>query len=255
MKRNIIAAAAAAILILGCAAVLYATRSDIKVAADSQILCDDSYVYYNDVNGRLCRAEGTGGRAEVIAEDARLMSAYGDKVLADTKQGMKLLDHDGNVCAGWEDTHYSVARINDKSLYYLDADGILRRCGIYGGTDEAVMQQPIKDFILYGRDVIYTPDGNSLFVYGTDSGSTGSIIGDMRIYDFSADDDYLFVTNANNENTLLKIRAAGGYAEELLTIKTKTFAYKNGRLFYIENADSDKKEYRLINDPIMVHGK
>lgn len=241
------------VLVVICAAVLYVTKPDIKVAADSQILCDDSYVYYNDVKDRLCRVRNTGGRAEVIAEDAKLAAAYGDKVLVDTEQGMQVLNQDGVLYANLPDVHYAVARITTDSLYYLNTDGTIWRTDIDGGIGERVMDSQVKDFILYGKNIIYTPDGNSLLVYSMDSGSTGSVLSDAPIYDFSADDDYLFVTNANNGNTLLKIRSSGGYVEELLTIKTKTFAYKNGRLFYIENADSELKEYKLINDPIMVH--
>ncbi len=251
--KKIVIIAIAAVLVIVCAAALYVTRPDIKVAADSQILCDDSYVYYNDVKNRLCRAKITGGRSEVIAKDARLTAAYGDKVLADTEQGMRILNQDGDLFANLPDVHYEVARITEDSLYYLNTDGTVWRADIDGGGDEKVMDLQVKDFIIYGRTVIYTPDGNSLSVYNMDSGSTGSILSNAPIYDFSADDDYLFVTNANNGNTLLKIRSSGGYVEELLTIKTKTFSYKNGRLFYIENADSESKEYKLINDPIMVH--
>lgn len=245
----------AVVLAAVCAAVIYATRPEIKAAADSQILCNDRYVYFNDIKGRLCRAEISGGRPEAIAKDARLISAYGDKVLAEVDSEMQILDWDGVLYARLPEMNYPVARITGDNLYYLNTDGRVWRADIYGGGGEPVLEAPVKDFIIYGRMIIYTPDGNSLLVYSMDTKSTGRVLEGVPISDFAADDDYLFVTNGNNGNTLLKINSDASRIEELLQIKTKTFTYKNGRLFYIENADSDKKEYKLITDPIMVHGK
>lgn len=253
--RNIIIAITAVLLAAAlCAAVLYATRGDIKAAADTKIRCGNSTVYYNDIKGRLCSVKETGGRGRVIAKDAQLLSAYGDSVLVRSDEGLKILSSEGEVRITLPEEDSFAAQLDRDGIYYVNSDLSLWRMSEYGTEKEKVLDAPVKDFIIYGKSVIYTPDGNSLLVKDTESGEEGVIVSGLEITSFSADDDYLFISNSNNGNTLLKIRV-GGQAEQLFTIRTTNFAFKNGRLHYLENADGGKAEYEIVHDPIMVHGR
>lgn len=223
-----------------------------NVAAKSSILCGGGNVYYNDVKGNLLSVPEEGGEAKIVAQGSKLMSAEGDLVLVDTEDGLKIIDKDGKDIFLLEGEHYDCARLFEDKIYYKNDDGTLWRMNQDGTERYQILESQMKNFIMYERNVIYTSDGTSLIVFSIDQDRSATALNSTDIDVFSADDGFLFLPNPNNGYTLMKIVDGGSSVEELLDVRSKNFAYKNGILHYIENAKSKRKSYKLMHKNITV---
>ena len=257
-KKLIIACAAVVLCLIAAviAAVFTTGEKKIPAAADSRLVCDYSYVYYNDINGRVCRADSTGGKVRVIKNDAEVVSAHGENVLLRIDNSLVICDRNGNEEKRFDAFSPDLAALAKNSIYYIEGGNNLIAIDRATGDSEQIASfegGTVTAFCVDGFDVIYALDNTSLHKYNVRDNTNETMITYMEITSFTCDDGYLVIPNPNNEYTALKIALFNYEPEEYLQIHSKNLAYKNGILYYLENVGTDKKEYTVKTSPIGVH--
>ncbi|MBQ8003072.1 MAG: DUF5050 domain-containing protein [Clostridia bacterium] len=254
MSKKMIIAIVAVVLVVVAIVTMCSANKKTMIPADSVIAGAEGYFYYNDTKNNVVRKTIFTGEAVVIAENATFLDAYMDQVVIKKDNLITIVTSEG------ENTDFSFygeladVQLTYDYIYYKEADtGHISRIVRETGDKESVIAMAVTKYILHENRILFTTDGKMLFVYDLETKLPMGYFGDKAIVDFDADEDYVVYCDAAQGYKVFKINLETGKENIFEGVKSKTIEYKNGRLFYLDNAGTQKAAYKLLVNTDDVH--
>lgn len=255
-KININKAVKIAVLILAVLALILVVRGclsdkSVMVGADSHIVADNKYVYFNDKDNDLYRLTIKTKDCELYEKDITVLSARGEELLVKNGDGLVVLDAETKekLCF-FDGINTEDAVLTDKYIYFKDSttSRLLRLNRETEFVEVVPMMENIsvKDFDIYmDKDILFTADTDRIVLYNPDTMQMQTFAEEKKVVDFSANDGYLLYADAY-DNYKIYSRDIDEINEiKFDELKAGRLTYKNGKIFYIDNTEKQMDEYKL----------
>ena len=254
-KHGKIVVSAIVIVIVIMAFFVMCSNGGTQVPADSVIAGAEGYLYYNDMEDNIVRRALSDGKETIISENAVLLDAYMNEVLVQRDRMLSVMTAEGEA-TGFEYRANVGAefRLTADYIYYKDNEtGSIARIVRETGEIESVISVAVDKFAIYSNKVVFTTDGQMLFLYDMDTKMPTGYFGNKAIVDFDIDEDCVVYSDANDGYKVSKFDLVNGKESVIKGVKSKTIEFKNGRLFYLDDIGGKKKSYTLKVNDFDVH--
>lgn len=193
---------AALLIVMNCCNFNAPKEVELKMSKDSLIVTDGNLIYYNSPDGDIMQFDPYTEKAEAYIEDAKVLSADGEKLLMSVEKTVVVFDQAEKSISTVYNVDTDQAQLYGTTLYYKDKNtGYIMKLEESSQEATPLFRTAVVKFELHGEEIYLAPLGKKMGIMASNLQGTSvtQYVIDKTIGDFTlADNGWLYYNEAND---------------------------------------------------------